>query len=301
MTTSQTVKRAGIAGAVLLLAGGAYAGGTRLLGDPARPVTDDAYVAADYTLVAPKVSGLIAEVLVEDNQAVQAGQLLARIDDRDYRTALAAAEADVATAAAQLDHLSADLDRQQALITEAEARVRADDAALTLAHAGANRYRALASSGAGTLEQQQQADAQLDQQLAGRQRDVASVDATRKQVPVLEAQKASAAGALQKAQAARDQAQLNLDYTRITAPIAGTVGQREVRVGAYVNIGHPLLAVLPLAQAYVLANYREVQLAHVRAGQPVTVNVDALPGVTLRGHVDSVAPATGVTFAPVGA
>ncbi|MBU9441771.1 HlyD family secretion protein [Burkholderia multivorans] len=261
--------------------------------------TDDAYVSADYTLVAPKVSGLVDAVFVDDNQRVRAGDALAHIDDRDFRVALQTAEAELLSARARLENVRARESRQQAAIAQAKATLAADDAALTFANQNAQRYRNLSRQGAGTEEQQQQADFRQKQQSAVRRRDGAALDAAHRELNVLSSERAEAESAVEQAAAAVRQATLNLSYTNIVAPVDGVVGQRSVRVGAYVNAGTTLLAVVPLDEAYVVAHFRETQLARMRAGQPATIEVDALPGVRLRGHVDSVAPATGLTFAPI--
>jgi membrane fusion protein, multidrug efflux system len=273
--------------------------GVAAFGSQTRQSTEDAYVEADYTLVAPKVSGLIAEVAVEDNQRVHAGDLLARIDDRDFKTALKTAQADQQAAAARLSNAVARDSRQQALIAQAKASVAADDAALVFARQNASRYGQLSQEGAGTQEQQQQAQYVEKQQTALRDRDSAALDAAQREVTVLASERAEAEGAAARAQAAVQQAELNLGYARITAPVDGVVGERSVRVGAYVSAGTTMLAVVPLGSAYIVGNFRETQLAHVKPGQSVAITVDALPGVTLRGKVDSVAPATGLTFAPI--
>ncbi|WP_144161270.1 HlyD family secretion protein [Paraburkholderia sp. BCC1885] len=261
--------------------------------------TDDATLAADYTLVAPRVRGQIAQVLVEDNQSVKAGDLLAVIDDRDYQTALQGAAADLAAAQARQATLDAQLQRQQDVIRQATATVTADQASVSFAQQNAARYRRLAADGTGTIEDQQRNDATLNQQTALRERDSAALDTNRQQLTVLAAQRNEAAAAMERAQHALEQARLNLSYTKIVAPVDGVVGQRSVRVGAYVDAGTMLLAIVPLQQIYVVANYRETQLAQVRAGQPARITVDGLPGATFRGQVDSIAPATGLTFAPI--
>lgn len=166
--------------------------------------TDDAYVHADFTLVAPKVAGFVQDVLVEDNQPVKAGQLLARLDDRDFRTALAAAEADVLGAEANLANAEANLQRQQALIEQARAKVRAEQAELVFARHEQSRYQTLASKGAGSLQNAQQAQSRIDTASARLAEGQAAVDATRKQVSVLEARVGQARGDLQRMQARRD-------------------------------------------------------------------------------------------------
>lgn len=261
--------------------------------------TDDAVIAADYTLVAPRIRGQVVQVLVEDNQVVKAGDLLATIDDRDYLTALRGANADLAAAQARLAGVEAQQQRQQDVIRQAGATLRADQASVAFAEQNAARYRQLAADGTATLEEQQRNNSALLQQTALLERDSAALETDRKQLTVLAAERTEALAAVERARHALDQAQLNVSYTKIIAPIDGVVGQRSVRVGAYVEAGTMLLAVVPLKQIYVIANYRETQLPRVRAGQVATVAVDGLPGVSFRGRVDSVAPATGLTFAPI--
>ncbi|BBQ03046.1 secretion protein (plasmid) [Burkholderia sp. SFA1] len=261
--------------------------------------TDDAYITADFTLVAPKVSGLISNVAVEDNQHVRAGDLLASIDDRDYQVALDTAQSQLSAAQARLRNAQAREARQHAIIDQARAAVRADDAAVVFAGQNAQRYADLSRQGAGTQEQQQQTSFAQHQQAAIRDRDAAALAAADKELGVLASEYAEAQAAVTLAEAAVHQAELNLSYTKIVAPFDGVIGQRSVRVGAYVGPNTTLLAVVPLSEAYVVANFREVQLTHMRRGQSVRVKIDALPGVELTGHVDSVSPATGLTFAPV--
>ncbi|WP_028240899.1 HlyD family secretion protein [Stutzerimonas azotifigens] len=261
--------------------------------------TDDAYVRADATQVAPKIAGHVAEVLVQDHQHVKKGDLLLRLDDRDYRVAAQLAEADVSSAQAALANLEAVLERQAALIAQAGATLRSDAASLEFARADAERYQRLSTVGVGTRQAQEKADAELQQWLAVRERDRAAEVATRKQVAVIEAEITQARAALARAEALRDKAALELSYTEIRAPFDGVVGARAVNPGAFVAPGHNLLAVVPLDGLYVMANFRETQLADIQPEQPVRVRVDALPGVELRAHVDSLAPATGVTFSPI--
>jgi membrane fusion protein (multidrug efflux system) len=259
--------------------------------------TDDAYVKADYTSVAPKVFGYIAEVLVEDNQPVKASQVLARIDDRDFRTALDRARADVAAASATVRNFDAQLNLQQAEVAQTVAAVAATQASLTFAQEDALRYRALVRTGAGTLQRAQQTEAARDALTAQLQRDGAGLTAAQRKIEVLQTARDEAAAQVQRAQAAERQAELNLGYTIIAAPVDGTVGARSLRVGQYVSAGTQLMAVVPLHAAYVVANYKETQLASVRPGQPVRLDVDGLPDVRINGRVDSIAPASGLEFA----
>jgi membrane fusion protein (multidrug efflux system) len=157
----------------------------------------------------------------------------------------------------------------------------------------------LSQQGAGTQEQQQQTSFAHRQQTAIRERDSAALLAAQKELGVLASEDSEARAAIGRSKAAVDQARLNLSYTTIVAPVDGVVGQRDVRVGAYVSPGSTLLAIVPLSQAYVVANFREVQLTHMKPGQPARVRVDAMPGFVLAGRVESIAPATGLTFAPM--
>nr|WP_246637515.1 HlyD family secretion protein [Burkholderia catarinensis] len=280
-----------LAGFVALRGAGQFGHGTE--------VTDDAYVAADFTLVAPKVSGLISKVAVEDNQHVRAGDLLAQIDGRDFEVALRNTRSELQAAQARLENVQARAVRQHALIEQAVAAVHADDAALVFAGQNAKRYEVLSQQGAGTQEQRQQTSFTQRQQAAIRERDAAVLSAAQKELGVLASEDAEARAAVERAKAAVEQAKLNLSYTTIVAPVDGVVGRRDVRVGAYVSPGTTLLAIVPLAQAYVVANFREVQLTRMKPGQRVQVRVDAMPDVVLAGRVESIAPATGLTFAPI--
>jgi membrane fusion protein (multidrug efflux system) len=291
--------RIAVGAGVLLLAGTACAGCGYFLSDPASEKTQDAYVTADYTLVAPKVAGLVEQLFVEDNQAVKTGQLLVKIDGRDFRTALASVEADVEAAKADIANLDAEISRQPALVAQAAAAVRSDQAATAFARVNAARYRNLSTDGAGTQQENQRAVAQLSESQAAGERDAAALDSASRQLAVLQAGKAKAVAAFGRAEAARDQAQLNLSYTFVRAPIDGFVGRRSVRPGAYVNVGSTLLAVVPISQSYIVANFQESQIGKVQLRQPATITVDAFPGLKLKGHVDSLAPATDVAFAPI--
>ena len=259
--------------------------------------TNDAYVKADSTTIAPKVSGYIADVLVEDNQPVKAGQVLARIDPRDLQTALDQATADVANAQADIDNLVAQIALQQSLIAQAEATIIADQATVVYAKQEVDRTHRLVDSGAVTVKSTQQADADYHQRSALLRRDQAALVAAQQQSVVLETQRAKAQTQLQHNQAVRQQAELNLGYATITSPIDGTVGARSLRVGQYVQAGTQLMAVVPLESVYIVANFKETQLTDVRNGQPAEIEIDSFPGVKLTGHVDSLAPASGLEVA----
>jgi len=260
--------------------------------------TDDAYVTAHFALIAPRVSGQVASVEVDDNQQVKAGQVLVTLDPRDYETAVAAAQAAVERDKAQFADASATLARQPPIIEEQEANVASARAKLVFAERDARRFGNLAQTGAGTVQQEQQADTSLQQARAQLQGSMASADAAKKQLDVIRAQQQTAKADIGVDEARLAQAKLNLSYTRIAAPLEGMVDQRAVQVGNVIAPGATLMAVVPLDQAYIVANYREVDLRHVRAGQKVTIHVDAYK-IDLAGTVDSLAPASGVSFAPI--
>ena len=259
--------------------------------------TDDAYVQADNVTIAPKVPGYLAEVLVGDNERVKAGQILARIDDRDYRVALDQARADVQSAAAAIASRQAAIDTQQATIETAKATVSVDQANQVFAEQENQRYGALSATGYGSVQNAQQAAARLAASRASIQRDTAALASAIRQVAQLKAELAQAEAALARARAVERQAELNLSYATITAPVDGVVGNRTLRVGQYVQAGTQLMSVVPLAAAYVVANYKETQLTYVRPGQLVTIKVDTFPDRIFNGRVDSLAPASGQTFA----
>jgi membrane fusion protein (multidrug efflux system) len=259
--------------------------------------TDDAYVRADYTTIAPKVSGYISAVLVEDNQPVTAGQRLARIDDRDFRTALDQATADVAAAQATIANLDAQILLQQSLVNQAQAHIVAADAGLSFAREDNGRYQQLARNGVASVQRAQQADTSLQEKTAAADNARAGLLAAQQKIEVLRTARRAAEAALAQKQAAARQAELNLGYTAITAPVDGTVGSRTLRVGQYVQAGTQLMAVVPLHAVYITANFKETQLTDVRPGQKATVEIDSFPGVKLHGHVDSLAPASGLEFA----
>ena len=259
--------------------------------------TDDAYVKADNTTIAPKVSGYLSDVLVGDNEQVKAGQVLARIDDRDFHVALEQATADVAAAQAAIASKQAQLDAQQAIIDAAKATVDVDHAQLTFAEQENKRYSDLAATGYGSVQNAQLAQSRIASAQAALQRDTANVASATKQVDLLKADIGQALAARARAEAAQSQAELNLGYTTIISPIDGVVGNRTLRVGQFVQAGTQLMSVVPASGAYVIANYKETQLTNVHKGQAVDIKLDMFPGQVVHGHVDSIAPASGQEFA----
>lgn len=292
------LRKALLTGAALaVLAGGVWYGWDYWTVGQYLVSTDDAYVKADNTTIAPKVSGYLHQVLVGDNERIKAGQVLARIDDRDFRVALDQAKADVAAARATIASKQAQLEVQQAVIAAAEATLEVDKATLTFAAQENKRYTDLATTGYGSVQNAQQAQSRNGGAQAALARDTANLTSAQKQVDLLKAEIVQANASLARAQAIQSQAELNLGYTTITAPIDGVVGNRTLRVGQYVQAGTQLMSVVPASGAYVVANYKETQLTDVQQGQAVDIAVDMFPGQIVHGHVDSIAPASGQEFA----
>jgi membrane fusion protein (multidrug efflux system) len=259
---------------------------------------DDANVTVRYASVAPRIAGQIASVDVDDNQEIKAGQVLATIDPRDYQTALDLAEATLERDRAQLADVVTNVARQPSLIDQQQAAVASAQARLDFARLDARRFDNLAISGAGTTQQRQQADADLRQGQAALQSAQAALEASRRQLAVLEAQQAGAQATVKANETQVVQAQLNLSYTKIAAPMDGMVGALSVQVGNYVAPGSTLMTLVPLDKVYIEANYREVDLLNVKPGQHVGIHVDAY-NIDLDGVVDSVPPASGAAFAPI--
>ncbi len=257
--------------------------------------TDDAFIAARQFAIAPKVSGYLTDVSVTDNQHVAAGGVIARIDDRDYRTALAQANAQVAAAQASIENIDAQLGVQQAQVRASQAQVEQVQAALLFAQQQAARYEDLAKSGSGTVQNAQQYSSQLLQQQAGLKSAQATLNVAQRQIDALNAQRATATASLAQAVAQRDQAQLNLSYTTVTTAQAGRVVNLTAAAGEFAQAGTNLAMFVP-DDIWVTANFKETQLDAMRPGQPATVRIDAYPERALRGHVASVQPGSGTAF-----
>jgi membrane fusion protein, multidrug efflux system len=260
--------------------------------------TSDAYVMVHYATIAPRISGQVATVAVDDNDVVKIGQVLATLDPRDNETALASAEAAVARDKSRFDEISATVARQPSIIAEQQAAVVSARAKLAFGQADARRFGNLATTGAGSVQEHQQADTTLAQDQASVDSAEASLEAARRELDVLKAQRSAAEATIKADEAQLEQAKLNLSYTQIKAPIDGMVGERSVQAGNYVGPGTTLMTVVPLDQVYIEANYREVDLLHVRGGQPVTIHVDAYD-IDLKGTVVNVPAASGAAFAPI--
>jgi membrane fusion protein (multidrug efflux system) len=257
--------------------------------------TDDAFIAARQSALAPKVSGYITAVPVTDNEHIAAGDVIARIDDRDYRIALDQAEAQVAAAQASIENIDAQLQVQQAQISANEAQVEQAQAALVFAEQQNWRYQELAQKGSGTIQNAQQYSSQLRQQQAALASAQATLKLAQRQIEALKAQRSSAVASLAQAKAQRDQAQLNLSYTMVSAAQPGRVVNLSAAVGQFAQPGTNLTMFVP-DQIWVTANFKEIQLDRMRPGEPVTLAIDAYPERTIHGHVDSVQPGSGTAF-----
>lgn len=245
--------------------------------------TDDAYIGADSSMTAAKISGYVTEVAVLQDQPVTKGQLLARIDPRDYQNALDGARAAIANDQAALV-------LQQAKIAEAEAALKGDTAHEAFAAQDQRRYAGLTATGASTKQQADQADTGLAAAQAQLDADNANLRAARAEVDVLNA-------VLAADQARAAQARLDLSHTAILAPFDGLVANKTVAVGDYLTPGTQIMAIVPISQVYVVANYKETQITSVKPGQNVTLTVDGFPGLKVTGWVQSIFPASGQAFA----
>jgi membrane fusion protein (multidrug efflux system) len=286
---------------ILLLAGGLVAVVTTQwdwwVGSGRWQTTDDAYLTADLTPLAAKVPGYMRRVIVHDFQKVKAGDPLAEIVDDDYRAQLAQAEGNVAAAQATAETIEQQKRLQTASIAEAEATIQASEADLTRYHLETVRQESLLATGITGTHQI------VEQAVDNEQRSKATLAVNRarlsqqiQQLNVLDSQEKQARAALAVQQATADLARINLGYTRISAPVDGMVGQRQVQEGQYVSAGTQVISIVPLPHVWVIANYKETQMTRVRIGQPVRVTVDAFPGVVLHGRVDSWSPASGAQF-----
>jgi len=259
--------------------------------------TDDAYLEADITPVAAKVPGYVLNVPVQDFEQVRAGQLLAQVSDDDYRAAVAQAEANVASALAQVITLKAQRALQAANVDAADATASATVATLAQNGRDLTRQHRLLGAGSSSVEateKLQTLHAQLTAQLAQNR---AQAQAAERQITVLAAQQSQAEATVAAQQAALKLARINLGYTRIVAPQAGVIGQRQIKPGQYVGVGTQITSLVPLPHVWVVANYRETQLTHMAVGDKAEINVDTYPGHTLYGHVSAFSPASGARFA----
>jgi membrane fusion protein, multidrug efflux system len=286
-----------IAGLLFCLAAVAVAGGGWLWArSGGQTFTDNAYVRGDVTSLAPKVAGYVVGVDVDDNQAIQVGDVLFRIDDRDYRARLAQAVANVDAALARLSNVDAETRLQHALIRQAEAQSQSAAAELNLAAKAADRRRELIRTSAVSQAEVDQSDADRYKAEAGVAAATATEEAQHERIAVLATQREAALAAVEQARAARDLAQIDLDNTTVHAPVSGIVGNRQVRVGRLVAPGVPLLDLVPVDDLWLVANFKETQIEQIKPGQRAWITVDGYPDERFEGVVDSFAPGSGSAF-----
>ena len=303
------IGRGAIAGGCALVA--LALGAAWILAEPANQTTDDAYLAADSTTIAPRVKGFVSAVLVRENQPVRAGEPLLRIDAEEFAARNDSAQADLADAQAAVAMARAALARQSdeealalAQVSAASTAIRASEANAGHAEADDRRYGALLASGAVAARDAEAARTAAVGAQQARARAGAELLVAQRQAAVARATRADLSAALTRAiageahaRAALTLAGQNLRHTVITAPIDGIVANRQVRVGDFVQPGTRALTLVPGGAIYVTANFKETQTRHMHAGQHASVRVDALGGAALGGTVDSLAPGSASTFA----
>ncbi|SEJ50247.1 membrane fusion protein, multidrug efflux system [Sphingobium sp. AP50] len=263
--------------------------------------TDNATIQADSAVVDAKVSGYVRTVNFTDFQRVKAGDVLVQLDDREARAAVLHAESALAKSRAVLANLDHELDAQQAIIAQARAAVTGNASKLRLARADQRRFSALAESGAVTGQENDSAGANATVLEAAQAGSVAALDLQNRQLDVLRGQRAQREADVLAAQAALESARITLSYTRIVAPTDGIVGQRLVQLGSLLSPGSAVVNFVASTPPYVVANYKETQLARIAPGQRVDILVDSFPGERLVGHVSKLAPASGATFSALPA
>ena len=257
--------------------------------------TDDAFIDARTVSISSQINAAIVDVPVTDNQLVDAGAVLVRLDDRDYKAQLDQAHAQVDQATASIANIDAQIAAQQARIEEADKQATQAQASLTFAQQQNKRYQTLVGNGAVTVEQAQQYASGLLQAEATYAAAQANAVATKKQLPVLRAQRTLYEAQLEQTRAAQEQAETNLSRTLITAPVAGRVARLTAAKGNYAAVGQALIMFVP-RDVWVTANFKETQLVMLRPGQPVDIRIDAYPDRTFKGHVDSIQAGSGTAF-----
>jgi membrane fusion protein, multidrug efflux system len=258
--------------------------------------TDDAYVRAHNTTLAAKVSGYVASIPIEDNAYIHAGDVIATIDDGDYRLAVDAARDKVATQQTTVERIGRQVGAQQAAVEQAKAQVASAQAASKRMQLELDRQQSLAEKSYASRQALEQAQANRDQGVASVDSAAAALDAAQANVDVLKAQQQEAARTLDELRTALAKAERDLSFTVIRAPIDGVFGNRAVQTGDFMQTGQRLASLVPLDEVYIEANFKETQLARLREGQTVAISVDALPDERIEGAVESLSPASGAVF-----
>ncbi|ASV88584.1 efflux transporter, RND family, MFP subunit (plasmid) [Ochrobactrum quorumnocens] len=240
-----------------------------------------------------RVGGYVRSLPVADYQAVKAGDIIAEIESDDYAVRVQAAEASLAKAQAVLDNLGNEEAERRVAIEQADASLRASEARLTQFQQDYDRKIQLVTNGSVSRKSFDDAKAELASAKASREATVAALTFARRQLFTLAGQRAQRVADRDVAAASLASAKLELGYTRIVAPFGGRLGRRSVQIGSLVASGTQIVTIVPLTRPYVIANYKETQLRSVRAGQPVEVVIDALPGHRFQGRVEQIAPMSG--------
>jgi membrane fusion protein (multidrug efflux system) len=288
------MRRVILASAAVLVIG-ASVGGAAYWWTELRPIesTDDAYLQADISIISPKVEGYVKTVAVRDHQQVRAGDVLATIDDRDFTAKLAQSEAALAAEQANLTTIDSQIELQQSLIAQAGANIANAEAEQQRSAQDRQRYQNLLQNSDASRQRFEQADSDARKAVAVLNGMHAAEAASHNQRAVLRAQRKQQEAKALQAAATRDLARNDLDNATIRSPVDGIVGNKGVQLGQYVKSGTQLLAVVPLAQTYIVANFKETQLTHMQPGQPVAIRVDAYPDEKFAGHIESLSPASG--------
>ena len=279
-----------------LLAGTAWYGFNYVTAGRYMVSTDDAYVKADATTLAAKVAGYVSSIEVSDNTYVHTGDVIARIDDGDYKLAATAARDKMATQRATVERIGRQISAQQAQVQQTKAQLASAQAQARRAQSELERQQTLAGKEFASKQTLEQAQSNRDQTAAAVLGAQAAIDQAAANVDVLKAQQQEASRTLDELQTALAKAERDLSFTLIRAPVDGVIGNRAVRTGDFVQTGQRLASVVPLDEVYIDANFKETQLARLQPGQPVAVDVDAIPGHEINGEVLSVSPASGSTF-----
>ncbi|MBV8413512.1 MAG: HlyD family secretion protein [Alphaproteobacteria bacterium] len=258
--------------------------------------TDDAYVGAKTATLAAKVPGYIASLNVEDNAPVHAGDVIATIDDGDYRLAVDAARGKIKTQRATVERLGRQVAAQEAAVEQAKAQLASAKAGAVRAKLELDRQQSLAFRDFASKQNLEQASTNRDQTDAAVTSARAAIDAARANVEVSKGQQEEARQALAELETALARAERDLSFTVIRAPFDGVVGNRAIQVGGYVQTGTRLASLVPLDDVYIDANFKETQLSRIRPGAHVAITIDALPDVVIEGTVESIAPASGAVF-----
>jgi membrane fusion protein, multidrug efflux system len=298
-TSARKVNRARVfmgVGAAALLAAAGWLGYNYLTAGRFMVTTDDAYVRAYNTTLGAKVAGYMSEFLVDDNVKVRAGDVIARIDDGDYRLAANAAHDKIATQEATIERFDRQIDAQRANVEQTRAQLVSAQAAQKRMQSELERQQALAGKEFATRQTLEQSIANRDQANASVQSAQAALDGAMASVDVLQAQRKEAVRTLEELKTALAKAERDLSFTEIRAPVDGVIGNRAAQVGDFVQTGQRIAALVPLSDVFIDANFKETQLVRLQPGQPVSIKIDALPDEKVDGVVASVSPASGSVF-----